>query len=380
MRSVSTFRQGLVELGHTVFVFAQAAQDYTDAEPFIFRYPSLDLGLPGDFPATFPFSPFVNKLLPSLHVDVVHSHHPFLLGHVAAEKAEELGLPLVFTFHTRYREYSHYISLSQEFVDVFIREAIESWLKKYMHRCQHIVVPSRSMARILAEEYGVSADDTTVVPTGIDLAPYQVAGGEAVRRRHGWGDDRVLISIGRLAPEKNWGTLLAASLQVMADRPDVRLVVIGDGDERDELVESADAAGIGARVTFTGSVPFDQIPAYLQAADLFCFASVTETQGLVTLEAMAAGLPVVAVDATGTRDVVEADQQGILTDNDPAALAQAIGQVLDDPERMARYCQAGLVQAKAFGMQVQARKLVAVYEEAQAAKQAGRTVQVAEAK
>jgi 1,2-diacylglycerol 3-alpha-glucosyltransferase len=373
VRSVSAFRKALAELGHTVFVFAQDAPDYEDEEPFIFRYPALNLGLPGDFPATLPFSPFMDRLFPALKVEVIHSHHPFLLGQVAANKAEEMDLPLVFTFHTRYREYSHYLSLSQDFVDAFIQGAIDSWLCDYMQRCHHIVVPSESIREILSEEYGVESG-ITVVPTGIDPEPYQAADSQAVRRRHGWENETILVSVGRLALEKNWRTLLAAVRQVMATRASVRLVLIGDGPARRELEQYTRETGIANRVTFTGKLNFDQIPGYLKAADLFCFASTTETQGLVTMEAIAAGLPVVAVNASGTRDVVEHEREALLTENDSTALAQAIGRVLDDGELRERLHEGALEKARAFDINLEARKLVEVYETAQADHRAGRHV------
>ena len=113
VRSVQSFRDALSALGHNVFIFAQE-DDYEDTEPFIFRYPSLNLPLPGDIPPALPVSPFVDQLLPKLKLDVIHTHHPFLLGQTAAGKARDLNLPLVFTFHTQYHEYTHYIPLPQE--------------------------------------------------------------------------------------------------------------------------------------------------------------------------------------------------------------------------------------------------------------------------
>lgn len=375
VRSVSSFRQALTELGHNVFVFAQHASDYEDQEPFIFRYPSLNIGLPGDFPATIPFSPFIDNLFPSLKVEVIHSHHPVLLGQAAANIAEDYGLPLVFTFHTRYREYSHYFPLNRDFVAEFVQGAIVNWLRNYVHRCQHIVVPSESMRQRLVAEYGLS-NDMTVIPTGIDLTPYQAADGKKIRARRGWQADRVLVSIGRLAKEKNWETLLAATQQVMESHPDVRLVIIGEGDDRDDLEEYAQELGIARRVEFTGKIPFDDIPSYLKAADLFCFASVTETQGLVTMEAMAAGLPVVAVDATGTSDVVAHDREGILTNSDPDDLARGIARVLDNEDLQQRYRQAARKKARSFDIKVQAQKLVEVYAVAKEAKKANQYVKI----
>src|ERR1041384_1722255 len=106
--SVASFRETLMKQGHNVFVFAQYDANYKDEEPFIFRYPSLPLPL-GEISTALPVSPFVDQLLPALKLDVIHTHHPILLGQTAARKAVELGLPLVFTFHTQYWEYTHYV-------------------------------------------------------------------------------------------------------------------------------------------------------------------------------------------------------------------------------------------------------------------------------
>lgn len=375
VRSIDTFRRGLVDLGHNVFIFAQDVNDYQDEEPFVFRYPSLDLPTSYDFPLTIPVSPFVDWLIPSLKLDVIHTHHPFLLGRAAAKNAEKDGVPLVFTFHTRYREYSHYVALSQQFV----KDAIDYWLGQYMEKCHHIVVPSHSIKEMLAEVYGI-ADQVTVVPTGIDLQPFQAADAGRIRQERGWGDDTVLISIGRLAEEKNWKRLVAAAGQAFQEHEQARLVIIGDGDQKTELAALAQEVGIGQQVEFTGKIPFDEIPFYLKAADLFCFASKTETQGLVTMEALAAGLPVVAVRASGTQDVVEHDGQGLLTDDDTDALAQAISRVLSDESLLHRFKEATGARAADFDLTRQAEVLVDVYSQAIEDQRAERLVQVDKAK
>ena len=371
VRSIETNRQALTELGHNIFIFAQDASEYEDTHPFIFRYPTLDLPLTTKFPLPIPLSSFIDHLLPLLKIDIIHSHHPFLLGQLAANKAAELDIPLVFTFHTRYREYSHYIALSQEFV----KETIDRWVMDYIHKCHHLIVPSDSMRQVLAEEYGVT-ERVTTIPTGIDLEPYKQADGQAIRQKRGWGQDKVLISVGRLAKEKNWETLLAAVAQVMQTRADVRLVLIGEGSEQDVLEKYSEDLGVAARVEFVGNVPFDDIPGYLKAADLFGFASVTETQGLVTMEAISAGLPVVAVEGTGTIDVIDHGQQGLLTPNDGQALAQAIVQVLDDETLHSRFKEAAWQKAQSFEIKLQAEKLLDVYQQAQEDKKANLFVPV----
>jgi len=367
VRSVSAFRKALTDLGHNVFVFAQQQNGYQDEEPFIFRYPSFQLPITGDIPAVIPLSPFIDRLMPPLKSEVIHTHHPVLLGQAAANKAEELDLPLVFTFHTQYREYTHYLPFPQEAVQEFLKDAVYNWLRIFMRRCQHIVVPSNSMRDILIKDYGL-VGPYTVIPTGIDLAPFQAADGDAVRKRHGWETDSVMISVGRLAQEKNWDLLLRATAIALKDHPNLRLVLLGDGPDRDDLEDLALDLGIKGRVDFIGKVPFEEIPAYLKAGDFFGFASTTETQGLVTMEALAANLPIVAVDASGTRDIVQNEKQGLLVDENSQALAKGIHQLLENKPRFKQFQEDARARAEEFTIHALAKKLIAVYKRASADK------------
>jgi glycosyltransferase involved in cell wall biosynthesis len=232
-----------------------------------------------------------------------------------------------------------------------------------MRQCQHIVIPSQSMKDILVRDYGLQ-ERYTVIPTGIDLEPYRLADGKELRASKGWQADKVLVSTGRLAQEKNWPTLLMAAQKVYRKHPDLRVVLIGDGPEKNALQKLAAELGIAERVTFTGKLPFSDVVVYLKAADIFGFASVTETQGLVTMEALAAGLPVVAVDASGTRDIVDNGEQGFLVQNDPDALADSISRLLESPERMQKFQSKALEKAKSFALENCTEQLVNVYEQA----------------
>jgi glycosyltransferase involved in cell wall biosynthesis len=360
---VASFRKVLMEQGHNVFVFAQSDGSYKDTEPFIFRYPSLPLPLSGDISAAIPVSPFVDQLLPALKLDVIHTHHPVLLGQTAARKAAELDLPLVFTFHTQYWEYTHYIPFPQEAIQEFLKNAVHRWLRDFMQKCQHIIIPSESIKEILVRNYGLE-ERYTVIPTGTDLEPYECTDWQSLRKEKGWQDDTVLISVGRLAPEKNWDTLMHAFAKVYAQHPKLQLVLIGDGPARSTLEELAAELGVAEHVTFTGSLPFEDVPCHLKAADIFVFASVTETQGLVTIEAMAAGLPIVAVDGSGTRDIVEHGKQGLLVENDPDALAKGIEKLLLDSQQLKRFSNNALKKSKIFDVDQLGKQLVNVYEQA----------------
>jgi glycosyltransferase involved in cell wall biosynthesis len=211
------------------------------------------------------------------------------------------------------------------------------------------------------------------------LEPFRRADGKTIRTREGWQDEKVLVSVGRLGIEKNWPVLIQSLPKVYGKHPDIRMVIIGDGPEKNAMQEQAAQLGIAERVTFVGELPFAEVPAYLKAADMFVFASVTETQGLVTMEALAAGLPVVAVDASGTRDIVEDGKQGFLVPNDPDALADAINRLLDSPEIMKKFQRNALRRARTFDMKNCTKELLKVYKQAIEDKAAGRSVTIEKA-
>jgi 1,2-diacylglycerol 3-alpha-glucosyltransferase len=376
VRSVSTFRTALTEQGHNVFVFAQDAGSYQDQEPFIFRYPTLPIRLPSDFPATIPISAFIDRLIPYLHIDVIHTHHPVLLGETAVMKSRELALPLVFTFHTQYREYSHYFPIRQARAQEIIKEAIEYWTGEYLLNCSYIVAPSKSMYRKIMVTFDVEEGFLSVIPTGIDLQQYRQVDRDAVRAKLGWEQEFILISVGRLAVEKNCTTLLQAVSMAMHDHPKLRFVYIGDGPEAKSLRKLAKTLGISERTDFLGKISFNDIPAYLKASDLFTFASVSETQGLVTLEAIAAGLPIAAVDGTGTCDIVENGREGILTLNRPEALADAIGEIIDNPDLRKEFQGNALEKAQEFDIRRLAKQLEEVYQRAIENKKRNRFVKI----
>lgn len=364
--SVETFRKALTKLGHDVFIFGPDSGDIEDRAPFIFRYPSIELPLQ-KYPLTLPLSPYVDHVIKNLKPQVLHANHPALLGRVAERKSQELKLPLVFTYHTRYADYSHYADpLPQENV----KEFIDHWLGSFMTSCHHVVVPSESIKEMLIRKYDVS-HDVSVVATGIDLRKFSADYREPSREKLNCEPGvKYLVSVGRLAKEKSFDVLLEAFAKL--DRQDTRLVIIGSGDEMKNLQDLAEKLGVAKRVIFTGLIESDKVPKYLAAGDLFVFASVTETQGLVTLEAMASSLPVVAVDASGTREAVT-PECSILTEHNADALAAGIEQMLGR-EDLSAMREAARKRAESFGLIPQGKAMVEVYYKAMEANAAGRRV------
>lgn len=370
VRSIDTFRKQFIKMDNNVFIFAQKASKYEDTEPFVFRYPALEVPFANDYAFPVPYSLSIDEILPALKLDVIHSHHPFLLGDTATRKAKSLDIPMVFTFHTRYDEYTHYVPFAEDISKI----VIDLWMARYLEKCHHIITPSESIKEILIEN-GVRGD-ITAIPTGIEVAPFQNARGDQIRQEKGWGDDIVMVSVGRLAKEKNFDTLLDAAAKVFKERSGVRLVIIGGGMEEKHLQKHAGKLGISEKVEFTGTIPYEQIPNYLKAADIFCFASVTETQGLVTMEAMAAGLPVVAVEATGTSDTVEHGKNGLLTKNDPDDLARGMEQIIDNPDLRHRLTEGAKAKLKWLDISRQAERMLEAYGQADEARKENRYIKM----
>ncbi len=359
--SVETFRRALTELGHHVYVFGPNSGDIEDRAPYIFRYPAVELPLQ-KYPLTLPVSPYIDHVLRNLKPQILHANHPALLGRVAEKKSLELNLPLVFTYHTRYADYSHYADpLPQENV----KEFIDHWLASFMTACHQVIVPSESIKSMLKATYGDSvAHHVSVVPTGVETEKFAKLSQAEARQKLGWPEERkVLVSMGRLAKEKNFDLLIKAFSRLEGD--ETVLKIIGSGDERKNLEALVTELGLGDRVKFTGLVPFDDVPTHLAASDLFVFASVTETQGLVTLEAMASGLPVAAVDASGTREAVSADCSR-LAQTDPDSLAAAMKEMLQASDQQALRA-AARERAKQFDVLIQGEAMIEAYRRAQQA-------------
>ena len=375
VRSISTFRAAQEELGHFTAVFCQDAKKYVDEESFVFRYPAINIPL-RNYPINVPSSPYVDWLMPSLPLDIIHTHHPAPMGEAASNQAEKMGIPLVFTHHTRYQEY---VKTWGDSTGIAV-DVVERLIGDFMKKCHHVVVPSPSIKQMLADTYGVT-EAVTVVPTGIDLTPYAEVTGASVRAAQEWGeDDIVLVSIGRLAPEKNFKTLIDAVAINMKKHPNLHFMLIGDGPDRSSLEKHCKKMGIADRVYFTGRIPFEDVPNHMKAADLFAFASITETQGLVTLEAMAADLPVVAVDATGTSDIVIDEDNGLLTANDSEALAAGIDRLLSDKVLAQKLRNGAKETAQEYETGYVTAQMIDVYRQAIEAKKAGKYIQVDERK
>jgi len=360
--SISLFRQGLVKAGHEVHIVAPEQGGYEDKEPYVFRLPAIDL--PGDIDVSLamPLKALLDTALQGIKPSLIHSQHPILLGDLAAAFARELQIPLIFTFHTRYDKYAQqYVPIAPEVAGTVMEQVVG----RYLERCTHIIAPTTSTRDLILREYAPSAP-VTVVPTPVKMGAYDALEPERVLAELGLRDSEALLYVGRIAGEKGLDFLFRAFARIAAERPQVRLLLVGEGPGEGELQELARELDIDDRVIFCGAVPHSEVPHYAAAADLFVFSSVTETQGLVLIEAMAAGTPVLAVEAPGSQDVLD-EGGGLLVPKRERVFADAVVDLLRDRQRLEALGRQAARVAQRYTISAATERLSAVYEEAQTA-------------
>jgi glycosyltransferase involved in cell wall biosynthesis len=358
--SVETLRQGLESSGHEAWVFGPRLGGAADAAARVVRYPSIPVTTYPEFALAVPYSRRIDRIVAALDFDVIHAHHPFLLGPAARRLARRHRRPLVFTYHTRYEKYAHYVPLPLGLV----RAAALRLSAAFAARADAVLAPS-AVIRDELHARGVRTP-IAVVPTGIDLDRFHPGDRAAARQSLGVGAaEPLVLYVGRLDREKSVDRVLLAFERVASILPAAQLVLVGQGTETQRLRRLAGSLPMAERIRFLGLRPHAGLAECYQAADVFLFASETETQGLVLAEAAACGLPAVAVDAPGCDEVVRDGDTGILTKGEPAALAEAVIGLLLDPERrraMAR--RAREVAEREFDVRLQIDRTMAVYADA----------------
>lgn len=346
-RSVQAFTAEYRQRGHRVLIVAPEFSEMPQDEVDVLRIPAIQKFNASDFSVALPIHPHLSETIDAFHPDIVHAQHPFLLGITALRLARHRGLPLVFTHHTLYEQYTHYVPGDSPALKRFAIELAT----RYANLCDQVFAPSESI-RDLLQERGVTTP-IAVVPTGVRLDLFAQGDGAAFRRRLGIPEEAWVIGhLGRLAPEKNLEFLAQAITDVLRRNQRTHFLVIGTGPSETAIREVFSRLGLDARLHLAGILQQQELTDALHAMDLFAFASTSETQGMVLTEAMAAGLPVVALDAPGVREVVRDGHNGrLLQTATPATFSAALQWVANLPaEKRRELHQAALATAEAFSM------------------------------
>ena len=374
--SVDALARGLGARGHEVLVIAPRPATGSvpqtvgspGPEPGIAWLPSYQLPrlVPPAYRMAWP-NPWAGAVRRAARwrPDVVHAHSPFVTGLLARHLARASGAPLVFTHHTRFADYAHYLGplagSGSALADAYIRS--------FWAGCAAIVAPSSDLADELRVRLPEDRRDRVhVVPTGIDVDGIRALDAVDPRDVGGWPSDAVVVAtLGRLAPEKSVDVILQATTVVLERTPSARLLVIGGGPSESDLRRRA--ATFGGAVHLTGALPRLEALALLRGADLFAFASRTETQGLVLAEALAAGLPAVAVEGPGVADSVRDGFDGRIVSAEPDAtraerLGIALAALVEDQGLRANLANRANGDADRFALPKRVAEMEAIYQSA----------------
>lgn len=321
-RSVSTFAGEYRKQNHRVLVIAPECGGRRPAAreaEMVERVPAIQKFNGSDFSVKLPLVGGLSERIEAFQADLVHAHHPFLLGDTALRIAAKKNVPIVFTHHTRYEDYTHYVP----FDSPVLKEVAINLSTHFANLCDGVIAPSESIARLIKRR-GVTVP-IRVVPTGIDVEAFARGDGARFRRKFKLPAGAFVVGhVGRLAPEKNLGYLAESVARFVKRTPRAWFLVVGGGPAAESLKEIFVRHGVAEKLILAGSHTGRALADAYNAMDVFAFASCSETQGMVLAEAMAAGLPVVALNAPGVREVMCDGENGfMLAKNAPPRLFAA---------------------------------------------------------
>ncbi len=358
--SIQIFRNELIAMGHRVTLIVPDYGDNGVAEDVI-RVPARKVIL--DPEDRMMEMGKVKALLPYLKtqaIDVVHIQTPFLAHYLGVHLAKELNVPSVESYHTFFEEYLyHYVPFVPR---TWMRALARRFTRKQCNTVDQIIVPSTAMRAVLSN-YGVK-QPMSIIPTGMDLKKFGQCNGERFRQQYQIAAKRpTLVHIGRVAHEKNIGFLLNMLAVLVKNVPDVLLVIAGEGPALAALKKRVDELALSANVLFVGYL--DRSSTLLDcycAGDAFVFASRTETQGLVLLEAMALGVPVVSTAVMGTIDILEPRKGALIAPEEPAVFAEIVQELLDNVFLRERLSKEAIQYVQLWSALAMAKKLETLYE------------------
>ena len=359
--SIETFRRNLHLLGHTVHLIAPDYGTPAADEAGILRVPARAVPLdPEDRLMRYGWVMQQLERLRGEHYDLIHVQTPFVAHYLGVKLSHLLDIPCIETYHTFFEEYLyHYIP--------FLPKSLTRWLAKRFSRHQGnsldgMVIPSRPMQRVL-QDYGI-ATTMEVIATGIEPASFVPGDRVAFREKYGIGQERpMLLFVGRVAHEKNIDFLIKVVNEVRGQVADVLFVIAGEGPARAHLEQEVKRLALDQHVRFIGYLDrHTELNNCYRAADIFIFSSRTETQGLVLLEAMAQGVPLVSTAELGTRDVLQ-DGAGVwIALEELSDFSGNVVKMLGHAQARSELGELGRAYANEWSAAKQAKKMLAFYD------------------
>lgn len=360
--SIQTFKTEFENQGHTVILIAP---DYPAEYPIdesIFRVPSRRI--PFDPEDRMMKSSSIRKLIPTLktyNFDIIHIHTPFVAHYSGVKIAKALSIPCIITYHTLFEEYLYH------YIPFIPKQALRFFARRFSatqcNQVRGVVAPSTIIVNLL-ERYGVK-NNIKIIPTGIDSKKFINGDGEKFKKKFNISSNRkTLLNVSRVAFEKNIGLLIDVVNEVKITIPDILLIIAGEGPAKNAYIKQTTDMGLNDNVAFVGYLDRNsELLDCYHSADLFIFSSETETQGLVLLESMAAGTPVVSVAAMGTKDILSECTSAKVTDGSIDDFSKKIVSLLSNDSLYNQYTSDSISYAAKWDSTVLAKKMLQFYSD-----------------
>lgn len=359
--SIDLFTNELRRRGHDVSIFAPNVPDFRDKDRFVYRFSSVPFHSYREYRIGVPVQLIKKNKIKENMPDIIHIHSPFSVGALGIGLAKHYDIPVVGTFHTMFPDYTHYFvsnKLSKnKRIGKLAKKASWKMLAWLYNKCDCVVAPSERIRNVIKSR-GIKSE-TYVVPTGIKIRKRK-KNKNTLRKKHGFGKEKILLHVGRVTKEKNIEFLLKSLSSTLSG--DTKLVIASDGPHADEVKRYAEEQGIADHVVFTGYLSEKSLQDFYAMADAFVFASRTETQGLVLLEAAIHGLPAAVLDAPVTGDFVRENGTGIAAKKD---FSKAVDEILNNRNLRRRVQRKSKNMEKKYDIRHCASDLLDIYSRIQ---------------
>ena len=367
--SINMLEQELKKRGHEVYIFTTSKSVQPNENQTLYMLNSIPLLIAKQYKnriATF-YSREIAKQIKEIGLDIVHTQTEFSVGAFGKIISRKYDIPFIHTYHTMWEDYVHYISPIKG-RNIRLKRLARTFSRAFVRKAECVITPSNKTAKYLKYKCNVKNKPIYIIPTGIDIAPFKSSNftlEEKNKLKESLGikqDEKIILFLGRVASEKSIDILMDAMPSIFKDHPNYKFLIVGDGPSKKSLEEQAKKLNIENNVIFTGKVPWNEVPRYYNLGDVFVNASITETQGLTFIEAMAAEIPVVAKYAPNLSEFIRNNQNGILVKKN-SDFKKAIVDVIENKKLKETLIKGGNETAKEYSIEVFGDKLEMLYSE-----------------
>ena len=368
--SINMIEQEMKKRGHEVYVFAPSKSIQPNDNQSLYMLKSMPLLVARQYKnrlAAF-YSRDIAKKIKEIGLDIVHTQSEFSVGLFGKIISRKFDIPFIHTYHTMWEDYLHYIIPVKGTRNIYPKRFARTLSRTFARKAECIITPSKKTEKYLKYKCKIKNKPIYIIPTGIDIEPFNSNNfskedRDNLKEKLGIKkDEKVILFLGRIGEEKSIDVIMENMPIIFKTRKNAKFLIVGDGPSKEPLEEQAKSLNISDKVIFTGKVPWNEVPKYYNLGDVFVNASLTETQGLTFIEAMAAGIPIVAKYAPNLTEFITNNKNGILVKKN-ADFSKAIINVLTNKKLSQKLAANGLETAKSYSVQEFGDKLEMLYTE-----------------